>query len=368
MTTLRRAVSRPLLTRWSIKHRVIREKPFLYMDSRGDFRVFVPAIRTNSQGVSWSSRPMAGTSIPLRQVLRRSSRVFHRRDHQCRSRRGQTHSLHARRVPVRRHAARHPGQHGLIGLGFPSLVETTGRSISSVGDVGGVKIAGHDIGCRTGELLGAAVRRLSLVEADHASNPTFLYDLTVRTGGAWPGRNDMGIRIDSNNVVLDQVWIWRADHGAGIGWGANPTQNGLVVNGDDVTCYGLFNEHHEGYQTLWNGNRGRVYMYQSELPYDVPDQTAWMNGETEGFASYKVAPHVTTHEAWGLGIYCFFPHSVVRAHTAIEAPSTTGIKLHNLTTIWLSGRPGSQITHVVNEVGGAVTSSAARRQTLNLFP
>ena len=72
--------------------------------------------------------------------------------------------------------------------------------------------------------------------------------------------------------MADQIWLWRADHGAGAAWATNPTKNGLVVNGENVTIYGLFNEHHEEYQTLWNGNGGRVYFYQSELPYDVPDQ------------------------------------------------------------------------------------------------
>ena len=55
----------------------------------------------------------------------------------------------------------------------------------------------------------------------------------------------------------------------------NPVLHGLVVNGDDVICYGLFVEHCQQYQTLWNGNGGRVYFYQSEMPYDVPDQAAW---------------------------------------------------------------------------------------------
>jgi hypothetical protein len=32
----------------------------------------------------------------------------------------------------------------------------------------------------------------------------------------------------------------------------------------------LFTEHFQEYQTLWNGNNGRVYFYQSEMPYDPP--------------------------------------------------------------------------------------------------
>ena len=42
------------------------------------------------------------------------------------------------------------------------------------------------------------------------------------------------------------------------------------------------------------------------MPYDVPNQAGWMNGSTQGYAAYKVGPNVTSHEAWGLGSYCYF--------------------------------------------------------------
>jgi len=60
------------------------------------------------------------------------------------------------------------------------------------------------------------------------------------------------------------------------------------------------------YQTTWNGNGGRTYFYQNEMPYDPPNQASWMNGSTRGYAAYKVANPVTSHEAWGLGSYCYF--------------------------------------------------------------
>jgi predicted heme/steroid binding protein len=171
-------------------------------------------------------------------------------------------------------------------------------------------------------------------------------------------------------VVADQIWIWRADHGADAAWTTNPTRNGLIVNGDGVTIYGLFNEHHEEYQTLWNGNDGRVYMYQSEMPYDVPDQASWMSGKTNGFASYKVAGSVTRHEAWGVGVYSFFRDAAVKAHSAIDAPAAPGVKFHNLTTVWLTGNAGSEITHIINDLGGRVHANSpadAMRQTLVEF-
>ena len=121
-------------------------------------------------------------------------------------------------------------------------------------------------------------------------------------------------------------------HGAGVGWNTNPTKNGLVVNGNDVTIYGLFNEHHEEYETLWNGNGGRVYFYQSEMPYDVPDQASWISralmpsgAGTSGYASYKVADKVTSHESWGVGVYCYFRDAAVKANSAVEAPAVPGV-------------------------------------------
>ena len=58
-------------------------------------------------------------------------------------------------------------------------------------------------------------------------------------------------------------------------WPKQIADHGLIVRGDDVTAYGLFVEHCQEYQTIWNGNGGRMYLYQSEMPYDPPSQAAW---------------------------------------------------------------------------------------------
>ena len=111
------------------------------------------------------------------------------------------------------------------------------------------------------------------------------------------------------------------------------------------------------------------------MPYDVPDQASWMSGETKGYASYKVADKVTSHEAWGVGVYCYFREAAVtviadkrdrkRCPTAVS-----GVKFHNMTTIWLNGKHGSEITHIINNDGGKVYSNSpntAMRQTLDNF-
>lgn len=350
---------------------VIREKPYLFLGDSGEYRVFVPALRKETRGVSWRDGPTPGESVALD------------RFHIARPGEATAGRINAA-LAEGKHVLFTPGVYPLddtirvtradtilLGLGVPSLTPKTGRPILSVADVDGVKIAGLILDA-------GPVNSPTLLEvgpagskADHSANPTFLYDLTVRTGGPDAGRNDVGVRINSNHVVADHLWVWRADHGTGVGWATNPTKNGLIVDGDGVTVYGLFNEHHEGYQTLWNGNGGRVYMYQSEMPYDVPDQKSWMSGGANGFASYKVADGVKSHEAWGVGVYCFFRDAPVKAHSAIEAPTAPGVKLHNLTTVWLDGQSGSEITHIVNASGGRVYGPKppeAMRQTMREFP
>ena len=44
---------------------VTREEPFLYVDSAGNFNVFVPAVQRNSVGITWGSGPPPGSSIPI---------------------------------------------------------------------------------------------------------------------------------------------------------------------------------------------------------------------------------------------------------------------------------------------------------------
>ena len=71
--------------------------------------------------------------------------------------------------------------------------------------------------------------------------------------------------------------------------------------------------------------------------------------------SVKVGNGVTSHEAWGLGSYCFFSANpgVVAAH-ALEVPNTAGVRFHDMVTVSLGGT--GTISHVINTSGGAVNS------------
>jgi hypothetical protein len=123
------------------------------------------------------------------------------------------------------------------------------------------------------------------------------------------------------------------------------------VNGANVTVYGLFVEHFQEYQTLWNGEGGAVYFYQSEMPYDPPSQTAWQESAgVNGYPSYKVADSVTTHQAAGIGVYSVFDNDV-QADNAIETPTVSGVSMHHLVTVSLAS---GSIDNIINGTGGSV--------------
>ncbi|WP_339314231.1 discoidin domain-containing protein [Paenibacillus sp. FSL R10-2734] len=351
---------------------VIREKPYLYINGAGQYQVFVPSLQNNTQGVSWANGQTPGQSISIDQFYIAQPNTSSAADINSALNQGK-HLLFTPGIYHLSDTIRITKANTVVlGIGIPTLIPDNGKAVMSVGDEDGVKIAGltFDAGPVNSPTLLEVGSSGSVL--NHAANPTSLHDLTFRTGGSSSGKNDISLKINSNDVIADQLWIWRADHGAGAGWTSNVSKNGLVVNGNNVTIYGLFNEHHNEYQTLWNGNGGRVYFYQSEIPYDVPNQSSWMskNGTVNGYASYKVADNVTSHEAWGLGVYSFFRDAPVKLESAIEVPNVPGVKIHHATSIWLSGTVGSEITHIINNVGGKVYANSpaeAMRQTFSEY-
>ena len=157
------------------------------------------------------------------------------------------------------------------------------------------------------------------------------------------------VHVRSGHVVGDNMWLWRADHAAGGGVSpeSNPCDHGLVVDGDDVTMYGLAVEHTLQDLTVWNGERGRTYFYQSELPYGV---TQGEFGD-KGYAGYRVADGVTSHGGWGVGVYSFFRDHNVTVQAGIVAPSAPEGSFVAPLTVFLNGNGG--IAHVINDKGAA---------------
>nr|WBO81635.1 RICIN domain-containing protein [Streptomyces sp. SBE_14.2] len=334
---------------------VTREKPFLYVDGDGAYKVFVPSLRTNSTATSWAGGTPAGSSLSLDS--------FHI------VKPGATAAEINSALAAGKNLLVTPGVYHLdrtlqvnradtvvLGLGLATFVPDNGVTAMKVADVDGVKVAGilFDAGTTNSPTLMEVGP--PGVSASHAANPTSLHDVYFRVGGAHVGRATTSLVVNSDHVIGDHTWIWRGDHGNGIGWNSNTGDTGLIVNGDNVTMYGLFVEHYQKYQTIWNGNGGRTYFYQNEMPYDPPNQAAWMNGSTQGYAAYKVADSVTSHQAYGLGSYCYFNvNPSVTAERAIEAPNRPGVTFTSMVTVSLGGT--GTIRHVINDRGGPSNST-----------
>ena len=345
---------------------VTRERPYLYLDASGRYDVFVPAVRHDSSGTTWASGPSGGSSIPLDTffVARPTDDV---KDINTALATGRnlifTPGVYHldRTIDVKRPDT------VVLGLGFATLVPENGITAMTVADVKGVKIAGllFDAGPVSSETL-LKVGTKNAHKSD-AGDPTSLHDVFFRVGGAAAGKATTSLVVNSDDVILDDVWAWRADHGAGVGWTVNTADTGVVVNGDDVTAYGLFVEHYQRYDVIWNGEDGKTIFFQNEMPYDPPNQAAWAHDGVNGFAAYKVADSVRTHEAWGLGSYCFFNvDPTIHATRAFEVPVAPGVKLHDILTVSLGGV--GTIDHVVNDTGAAAQGAATIPVNIVSFP
>ena len=351
---------------------LIREKPFLAIDAAGAWQVMVPPLRRDATGTSWNAAASAPAAVPLsRFLIARPDMPITTINAALAAGRHVlfTPGIYRLREPIR---VVRPGTI-LLGLGLATLLAEGGTQAIRVADVGGVTIAGLliDAGPTMSPVLVEVGPRGS--SRDHRAAPTLLADLFFRVGGATVGNADTCLEINSHHVIGDHLWIWRADHGdrdggrVHVGWSESVGNQGLVVNGSDATLYGLFVEHFRRYQTLWNGERGRTYFYQNELPYDPPNQAAYMAGKTRGWAAYKVADTVRTHQATGMGIYAnFTTDPAIVLESAVEVPRTPGVRIANVTTISLGGGKGT-IAHLVNDAGAAARPGAIR-QTLTHYP
>lgn len=249
---------------------VVREKPYLVYDSEADaYLVAKPATKSCSVGPSWTgdgsvkdpavalssfyvADPTKDNADTLNAAMVKGMSVLF------------TPGVYLLGSAL---AVTAPGT-VLLGLGLATLKPVNGTTALTIADVENVHVAGVllDAGanfssslCTVGD---AGSGSLNWTPND---KPVVLSDVFCRVGGAGLGRCDNCITINRRDTIGDNLWLWRADHGDGVGWYLNPCNTGLVVNADYVTIYGLFNEHHKEYQTIWNGNHGQVFFYQVSL-------------------------------------------------------------------------------------------------------
>ena len=351
---------------------IIREKPFLFIDKDGEYKVFVPAWQKDRVGVSWSSTDMGqgkiqdlltdwyvakegDTDIEINNALKAGKNIFFTPGH---------YPLNAPIQVNRKDAI-------LLGAGIASVtLEPTEKNTWGciyVDDRDGIIIAGLLMDSFNSTTYQIRIGNQEAT-ANHSANPILLADITCRVGGVQSKNIQIhtSMQINSNNVVGDHFWLWRADHGSQSGgnlrWVRDRCKNGLTVTGDDVTLYGLFAEHYQEYEVLWLGERGRTYFLQNEPPYDAPNQASWMSqgGRVDGYAAYKVANTVKEHHSIGMGSYAVLTGTdgKVNKSNGFEVPNSPNVKLEKMCITRFAG-PG-QIQNVINGIGGSTATGVKR--------
>jgi hypothetical protein len=338
---------------------VTREAPFLYRNPAGRLSVFVPGVQHNSSGTTWAGGPSPGSSLPIESFFiarpADSAQTINRA-----LRQGKnlllTPGVYQLQQSLR---VRRPNT-VVLGLGFPTLVPEEGDAAMRVSNAEGVLLSGllFDAGPESSPVLLQVGNGRGDGTGGSEDNPSALLDVFFRIGGATPGKAATSLVVNSDNVILDDIWAWRADHGNGVGWTANTADTGVVVNGDNVTAYGLFVEHYQKYEVIWNGDGGRDVFFQNEMPYDPPSQKAWMEAPgVAGWAAFKIGRHVESFSGYGMGSYSFFNQGVnIYAARAFEVPTALPAgSLNDLLTIFLSKAGFGGILNVVNDTGGSST-------------
>ena len=335
---------------------VSREKPYLFVDANGRYNVRVPAAQHDSSGPSWTTDQTEGRTIPLRDffVAKPSDSVRtinFALDH------GKNLLLTPGVYDIAQSIRVKRANTVVLGIGHATLTAVHGATPLVVGDVEGAIVAGVtvDAGLQKSHALLQVGTGHGRGHHSSPRNPTTLSDVYFRVGGPHIGKTDVALEVNSDNVLIDHTWVWRADHGVeGLTdterWHTNIGRNGVVVNGDNVTATGLFVEHFQRNNVLWNGDNGTTIFFQNELPYDPPTQADWMNGSELGWAAYKVSNWVRTHHLYGGGVYVFNQNNPsIHTENGFEVPDRPGVRLHHIMTVNLSA---GTIDHVVNGVGG----------------
>ncbi len=209
----------------------VREKPYLTFDSNSSsYAVVVPPLRATSQGITWAAAPVPAVA-PANLIDIKDFYVAH----------ADKDTAESLTIAILRgkHLMLTPGIYHLtraievsrantivMGLGMATLMPDKGTAAITVDDVDNVTISGLILDA--GPIESPTLMELgsSKTTVRHDSAPTALFDVSCRVGGATAGTTQTCVIININNVFLDNVWLWRADHGNGVGWTVNPATHG----------------------------------------------------------------------------------------------------------------------------------------------
>jgi len=329
----------------------MREKPYVIYDEKEGFVLIRPEVRATTEGYDWDG-DVAEQRIPLEDCY-----VATPTD---------TSETLNGALSEGKHILFTPGIYELeealtvtadntvlLGLGLATLEPTNGNACVET-TASGVTVAGllFDAGIQKSEYL------VHVGETTNdPTNPILLADTYYRVGGAKTENTavNTALIIDADGVVGDNLWIWRADHGDGVGWNNNTSDHGIRINGDDVTMVALMVEHFQKEQTIWSGQRGKCIMYQSEVPYDIPEGVA--------SSSFVVEEDVTDFTGIGIGIYLYNRDAAIPLESAMTVPDAPGVRIEHIIDVMLgNSHPG--IHHVINAAGGSVMHTGETQKVL----
>jgi hypothetical protein len=359
---------------------VTEEEPFLYtatstaatMPPGSVTGVFVPSVQHNSVGPNFLSGSEAGSSVPLSNFFI-ANPATPEDQVQAALNRGQdlvlTPGVYELDAPI---TVSHPGTI-VLGLGFPVLVPLRGNASMVVLASSGVKLSGMildagpvnspvllSVGGPPNPMAGQPVPGTQPGSqhlgpgspSNSAGSPDLVQDIFFRIGGAetTPVSATLSLLDRADNSIIDDVWAWRADHGAnttisnpqgevGAGWSYNQGDTGVEVTGDNVTAYGLFVEHYQKYEVVWSGDNGTDIFFQNELPYDPPSQAAWHASPLQpGYPSFLVTNNVQNFHGYGMGSYVVFIYTPATLWDAMayQAPDAPGVVFTDAFDLFIS--------------------------------
>lgn len=210
----------------------------------------------------------------------------------------------------------------------------------------------------------------------------FIHDLYCRVGGNLNPKdccvrvNEAMVKISQSNTIIDNAWLWVADHGNNMPPGDNckesngqaswekiwenaycPTCLIVTETANNVHAYCLQAEHSTGDHIVkWYGDNGEIYMFQSEYPYHPVESTKNpkfnFNDKKYNVRAISVDNTSGTNgsnlSVYGGGAYTYFPcpssGSGIKVDSAFDLGGHPGD--YNLFTIRLDGNKDSGINNI----------------------
>lgn len=334
---------------------LIAEKPYITSIDGKTFKLMIPAAQSYVADVAWSASGFkAATAVDFSSVY-----VTQPTD---------TSAIINAKLSKGLHVVVSPGIYHLdsaltlsfenqviLGLGMATLIApSNGEPCIKVADVSGVRVAGLLLEAGAWTTKGGMLQvGASGSFPGSATNPTVITDVFARVGGPSSGVGpvDTMFLIQSGYTIIDNTWLWRADHGVdGLVYKSqNPVNNGMVVaaGADHVYAYGLASEHTIEDNVVWHGDNGLTYFYQAEIMYDAVDAT-WDH------SCYTLGNKVNSHTATGLGCYTFFRDASVYAPTGINTANAAAggfILIDKAVSVFLDGNVNSGLNGTMNADG-----------------